>query len=34
MQKKLRRETGIRDFPMRAILLSILPSPGIVISST
>jgi hypothetical protein len=33
-KKKLRRETGIRNFPMRAILLSSLPSSGIVISST
>jgi hypothetical protein len=32
--KKLRRETGIRNFPMRAILLSSLPTSGIVISST
>jgi hypothetical protein len=34
MQKKLRRVTCIRDFPRRAILLSSLPSSGIVISST
>jgi hypothetical protein len=34
MQKKLRRETCIRNVPRRAILLSSLPSSGIVISST
>jgi hypothetical protein len=34
MQKKLRRETCIRNFPRRAVLLSSLPSSGIVISST
>jgi hypothetical protein len=34
MQKKLRRGTCIRNFPRRAILLSSLPSSGIVISST
>jgi hypothetical protein len=33
-KKKLRRETCIRNFPRRAILLSSLPSSGIVISST
>jgi hypothetical protein len=34
MQKKLRKETCIMNFPRRAILLSSLPSSGIVISST